>query len=357
VSEPLDLDRLRREIDAEVRARRASGAYPPGFERELDAVFARYAPPAASDDIEAVIDQAEEAAGIDLVIPTASEKRGGVYIKRLLAKLFGWYHAFLAQQIVNFAGSIVGAVRVLGHHVAALETVTGHAARAHQEVARLPVASPARDWNDAVVGALREVAGRVLVAECGTGDLLAALVAAGIDTYGVEPRLASADAAAARGLEVRADDLVTHLHAVQTDDLAGAVLVGAIERATPGELLELVELLVDRLAPGAVLVVISRGPTAPVRGPEAVAADLAPGRPVHPETWSYLLDARGFETVEVRERPAAFEPVPGDTAAAKVMNENLGRLFGSGDYLLVARSARRIGDATRSISGSSLASG
>ena len=43
--QPLDLDRLRREIDAEVRARRASGAYPPGFERELDAVFARYAPP------------------------------------------------------------------------------------------------------------------------------------------------------------------------------------------------------------------------------------------------------------------------------------------------------------------------
>ena len=57
-------------------SQRASGAYPPGFERELDAVFARYAPPAASDDIELVTDQAEEAAGIDLAIPTASDKRG-----------------------------------------------------------------------------------------------------------------------------------------------------------------------------------------------------------------------------------------------------------------------------------------
>jgi hypothetical protein len=81
----LDLDRLRREIDAEVRARRASGAYPPGFERELDAVFARYAPPAASDDIELVTDQAEEAAGIELAIPTASEKRGGALVKQALA--------------------------------------------------------------------------------------------------------------------------------------------------------------------------------------------------------------------------------------------------------------------------------
>ena len=80
MSEPLDLDRLRHEIDAEVRARRASGDYPPGFERELDAIFARYAPPAASDDIEVLIDEAEEAAGIELAIPTESDKRGGAIV-------------------------------------------------------------------------------------------------------------------------------------------------------------------------------------------------------------------------------------------------------------------------------------
>ncbi|MDQ1532756.1 MAG: hypothetical protein QOF28_517 [Actinomycetota bacterium] len=346
VPEPLDLDRLRREIDAEVRARRASGAYPPGFERELDAVFARYAPAAASDDIEAVTDAAEEAAGLELAIPTASDKRGGVIVKRLLAKLFGWYHAFLVQQIVTFAGAIVDAVRTLGRHVQALETTTGHTARAHDEVARLPVAS-SEEWNDAVVEALRDVEGRVLVAECGTGDLLAALGGAGIDAYGVEPRPASADAAAARGLEVRADDLSTHLHAVGTEELAAAVLIGVVDRAAPGELLELVELVAGRLRPGALLAVVSRGPTAPVRGPEAVAADLAPGRPVHPETWSYLLDSHGFETLAVRERPAPFEPVPGDGAAAKVMNENLARLFGSGTYLLVARSTRLPGSVPR----------
>src|SRR3954451_1091505 len=112
---PLDFERLRHEIDAEVRARRASGEYPPGFERELDAVFARYAPPAASDDIETGTDEAEEAAGIGLAIPTASEKRGGVIVKRVLAKIFGWYHAFLVQQIVNFAGWVVNALRVPAH--------------------------------------------------------------------------------------------------------------------------------------------------------------------------------------------------------------------------------------------------
>lgn len=342
-NQSLDLDRLRREIDAEVRARRASGAYPPGFERELDSVFARYAPAAASDDIEAVIDQAEEAAGIELAIPTASEKRGGVIVKRLLAKLFGWYHAFIVQQIVTFAGSIVDAVRVLGRHVEALETGSGHTARAHAETSLLPATAPGAEWADGVAEALRDVDGRVLVAECGSGDLLAALNEAGLDAYGVEPRPAAADAAAARGLEVRADDVVSHLHAVGRDELAAAVLMGVVDRAAPGELLELVDLVAACLRPGAVLAIVSRGPAAAVRGPDAVAADLAPGRPVHPETWSYLLGAHGFETTSVREHPAPFEPVPGDGAPAKVMNENLARLFGSGNYLLVARSTRTRG--------------
>jgi hypothetical protein len=44
--------------------------------------------------------------------------------------------------------------------------------------------------------------------------------------------------------------------------------------------------------------------------------------------------------VTLREQPTAFEPVPGEDAQAKAINENLARLFGSGAYLLVARSKR-----------------
>jgi len=335
--EPLDLDRLRHEIDAEVRARRASGEYPPGFERELDAIFARYAPPAASDDIDLVTDEAEEAAGIDLAIPTASDKRGGALVKRALAKVFGWYHAFLVQQVVRFAGAVVGALRVLGVHVEALEQATGHLARAHEEATRLPVATAAPERDTPIVDALRGVRGRVLVAECGEGDLLALVTGAGVDAYGVEPRFTSADAAIARGLEVRNDDLVAHLRAVKPGELAAAVLVGIVDRCAAGELLELVDLVVDRLGKGATLVVGSVGPSSPARGAAAVNADLTPGGPVHPETWTYLLEARGFETVSVTESPT-FEPVPGDTVQSKVLNENLARLFGPGAYVLVARS-------------------
>jgi hypothetical protein len=193
------------------------------------------------------------------------------------------------------------------------------------------------DRDAPVVDALRGITGRVLVAECGEGDLLATIIGSGVDAYGVEPRFTSADNAIGRGLEVRNDDLVAHLRAVKPGELGGAVLVGVVDRSAAGELLELVDLVVDRLGKGATLVVVSAGPSAPVRGASAVNADLTPGRPVHPETWTYLFEARGFETVAVAESPA-FEPVPGDTVQSKVLNENLARLFGPGAYVLVARS-------------------
>src|SRR5262249_32480276 len=159
--------------------------------------------PAASDDIELVTDEAEEAAGIELAIPTASEKRGGALIKRVLAKVSGWYHAFLVQQIVRFAGAVVGALRVMGVHVEPLERATGHAVRADDEANGLPVPAHAPVVAAPVVDALRGVTGRVLVAEAGEGDLLATITGVGVDAYGVEPRFVSADAAVARGLEVR----------------------------------------------------------------------------------------------------------------------------------------------------------
>ena len=61
MAEPtIDLDEVRREIDEEVRARRAAGEYPPGFERELDALFAQFAPAEASDDFDTSLERAEE---------------------------------------------------------------------------------------------------------------------------------------------------------------------------------------------------------------------------------------------------------------------------------------------------------
>ncbi|MET1002313.1 MAG: hypothetical protein ABWZ15_10930, partial [Acidimicrobiia bacterium] len=201
----IDLDEVRREIDAEVRARRAAGDYPPGFERELDALFAQFAPAEASDDFDTALERAEESVALEPVIPIASRNPLLATMKRIVSKLIGWYHVWLVQQVTTLGATITHTLRLLGRRVDTLETATGSVERVR--VAGAAVA-PVRDddvWRELVVTSARGVDGRVAVAECGDGALVAALVGAGADAYGVEPRAALADAAIANGLEIRVD--------------------------------------------------------------------------------------------------------------------------------------------------------
>ena len=69
---PLDLSRIQADINEEVRRRRASGDFPPGLERELDAVFARYAPAGVGDDFDAVMASAETQSFVHADVPTES---------------------------------------------------------------------------------------------------------------------------------------------------------------------------------------------------------------------------------------------------------------------------------------------
>lgn len=302
VDDPIDLIQVRREIDAEVRARRAAGEYPPGFERELDALFDRFAPAEASEDFDVALGRAEEKVAVEPVIPTASQNPVLLVVKKVMSKLIGWYHVWLVQQITGLGATITHALRLLGRRVADVERATGDAARVRAEAARV---APVRDddaWSAVVVGALRDVEGRVIVAECGDGALLAAIDAAGCDAYGVEPRSALADDAAARGLEVRVDDALGHLDSLQPGDLGAIVLRGCSERLTTGERLELADLATSRVHTGGQLVVCSIDPSAWGSVGTEVEADLVPGRPLHAATWQAILSERRCDS-EVH-RPA-----------------------------------------------------
>ncbi len=105
VSTSLDLDLVRREIDEEVRARRASGDFPPGMERELDLAFARVSPVATTgDDLEGLIQAADRSAFIEARPPVASRTAVLGLVKKGELKLLGWYFNHLAQQMTSFAG-------------------------------------------------------------------------------------------------------------------------------------------------------------------------------------------------------------------------------------------------------------
>jgi hypothetical protein len=298
---PIDLEQVRRSIDAEVRARRAAGVYPPGFERELDALFAQFAPAEVTEDFDAALERAEETVAVDPVIPVASRNPGLLVLKKVVSKLIGWYHVWLVQQVTALGATLAHALRLLGGRVTALERMTGDQARVRAAGARVV---PARDdaaWRDLVIGAIGDVSGRVVIAECGDGDLLAEVTDKGVDAYGVEPRSGLADVAAGRGLEVRLDEPAGHLEALDAGAVAGVVLRACTERSTPGESLALAELAVHATAPRGRIVVCSLTPDAWGTGATAVEADLAPGRPLRAATWRSVLEELGCVDVEHHE--------------------------------------------------------
>jgi hypothetical protein len=130
----------------------------------------------------------------------------------------------------------------------------------------------------------RVVRSPVLHADSGEGRLVARLRAAGLVAEGADPH----------GTGARRRAALEALAGTPNASLGGIVLSGVTDKMTPSRARALARLAASRLAPGGVVVVLS---TAPSRAATAdpVAADLGPGRPLHPVTWSHLLARAGLE--------------------------------------------------------------
>lgn len=336
MSAALDLDQVLREIDDDVRAKRASGDLPAGLERDLDLLFDRFSPtPAVGDDLGGAIEAAERSAFVDVEVPTASRLPLVSPLKRTLKKLMAWYLRYLAQQVSAFSAAVVTSLRLLGRRVEVLEAAAPDPARLRAEVGRSGrvAASP---HEGVAIEVLAGVAGRVLVGEAGDGALLRRLVDAGLDAYGVDPVLAVDDVATA-GLEVRGDELLGHLRGVAEGALGALVLQRVVDVAAVGSQLELADRAAAALADGGRLVVLGTSPGAWARSVDVVEADLAPGRPLHGATWVALLERRGFLSVVCHEGPPAGGLQPTGDAA---VDANLARievaLFGPASYAVTA---------------------
>lgn len=325
----IDVDALMAEIEAEVRARQASGDLPADFERELDLVFARFAPVGAmGDDLESVLVRAEQASFLDMAAPVDSARPGVPLVKRLIRRVVRWYLHYLAQQVTTLGLVLTRALRLLAQRVEALErAVPGAAGPAVPATALAPLPDLAH-WEALLTKVFGGARGRVLHGECGTGALVAALRRAGADAYGAEPVPERAEAADADGLEARPVEVLEHLRALGEGALEGLIVSGCVDRLPAAAQRELADLAASRLAPGGSLAILGTSPGAWERTVGPVAADLAPGRPLHPQTWARLLEAAGFSGVELHEGPVAegLQPVPGSDEAARALNANLERL-------------------------------
>lgn len=324
----IDHDHLLREIDEEVRARRASGDFPPGLERDLDLIFARFAPAATSgDDFDGILAAAERSSFIDVDVPTASRIAPLGYLKRFLRKLMSWYLRYLAQQVSAFSSSAVTALKVLGRRVDALEASSPATdPRVRGEARHLGATVDPALFLTVIESHVADAAGRVLLAEAGDGVVLRRLADAGVDVYGLDPGGAISALAGVR-LDLRADETLAHLRTVADEALGALVLSGAVDRLPVGAQLEIIERAADVLVDGGRLVVITTPPAAWARGLDPIDVDLAPGRPLHPATWTHLLAERGFtDLVRTDGPPATTLERVGGGGDAEVLNANLARI-------------------------------
>ncbi|HZM56848.1 MAG TPA: methionine biosynthesis protein MetW [Acidimicrobiales bacterium] len=339
------LDEVMAEIDAEVRRRRASGDLPAGLERELDELFLEFSPVGLHGRarLRETLALVDGSAYVDTAVPVASQKAVGTYVKRLIRKAMGWYIGFIVHQIVKFAWSVSRMFHVVVDHVEDLEAAVESQRAPELPASAVPLADPGSSWwSGAAVDALAGAGGRVLHAECGDGTLLDALIAGGVDAYGVDPTESVIEPAIDRGLDVRAESVLGHLEVVAEEALSGMVLSGSIQWLRPNERDRLVSLVTSRLTLDGVLVLNSATPESWTAGSSHLINDLAPGRPLHAETWSHLLTQRGFRPTALLyggEDRRLGQVAPSNTdadainAAIDVVNT---LLLGPGEYLLVA---------------------
>lgn len=334
-SDGIDHARLVAEINAEVYRRRQSGELSADLERELDLVFARFAPvDALGGDLDQLLARAEQTTFIDVQAPVASNLRGGPLVKRVISKAISWELRHVAEQVSGFAHTTVRALRVLADRLEEVEragpAAGGRTVDAARQAAR---ALDTAHWTPLLERLLAEAPGRVLHAEAGSGELLDKLTRAGLDAYGVEPLASAATVAIERGLDVRPDEVLSHLGHLPEKSLGGLVLSGCVDRSALGGNVELADLAAEKVVPEGRLVVVSTHPRCWALGASPVEADLSGGGPLWADTWLHLLASRGFQALQVHEGPPGRKL---DLTGEASLDDNLellnGVLFPSPSY-------------------------
>jgi hypothetical protein len=232
------------------------------------------------------------------------------------------------------------ALQYLAARVAALESKSDPLGL---EAAEWPEPPPDQTaWLDAAALWFADVDRQlpIIVGESGDGAIVGALARDGRRVRGVEPRGASVwrsfrtaegegtggegtggDTAEGEGTELPGsapagetpefvlDHVDRYLRAVPDQSVGGVVLIGGVDRTDlPGKL-ELLEHAIRVTVTGGTVVVLAEDQSAWEASLSHPARDLASGRPLHPETWSFLLRRSGVAD------PQWHSPTSGDLHA------------------------------------------
>ena len=167
--------------------------------------------------------------------------------------------------------------------------------RAKQRV-HVPVFANARD-------------GTVLDIGCGRGEFLALLKEARITGRGVDTNRAMIAEACARGLDAVEGDALDYLSSLPDESLAGAIASQVIEHVPPAYVVTLLSTAFSKLRPGAPIVLETINPACWLAFFSSYLRDFTHVWPVHPETLQYLMQASGFNRVEINYTEQAPDAV------------------------------------------------
>jgi 2-polyprenyl-3-methyl-5-hydroxy-6-metoxy-1,4-benzoquinol methylase len=189
--------------------------------------------------------------------------------------------------------------------------------------------------------------GPVLDVGCGKGELVEALVGAGVAAVGIDLDAAMVDEAHAKGLDVHVADLNTFLEHQPPQSFGSIISTQVVEHLQIGDLVRFLELSVSRLQPGGLFIAETPNPASLIVLGTHFILDPTHVRPIHPALMVYLCECAGFRSVELKFfEPATqyhLEMVDEDDAPlwTKPLNANFTRindvLFGPQDYAVVAR--------------------
>jgi SAM-dependent methyltransferase len=187
--------------------------------------------------------------------------------------------------------------------------------------------------------------GTVLDLGCGRGEFLDLLRENGIEAAGVDSNSQMVDMCLDKGLHCQQGDILENLAGWADGSLAGVFSSQVIEHLSPASLKRLIELSYQKLQPSGVLVFETINPVSVFTLVQIFYLDPSHQKPIHPQALKFMLEASGFENVEIKYSMALeserLKNLPGADERTAILNQNIDRLndllFAPANYAAIAR--------------------
>jgi SAM-dependent methyltransferase len=146
---------------------------------------------------------------------------------------------------------------------------------------------------------------------CGRGELVATLLAHGVDATGVDPDPGMVADAQSRNLPVHLADGIAWLREQPEQSLGSIISVHVVEHLQLATLVELLELAATRLRPGGVFVAETPNPASLIVLGNSYILDPTHVWPLHPSLLTFLCERAGFRDVRLEfHAPAEAYQLP-----------------------------------------------